>query len=144
MFVLVHDCSFRAHNFLSSALIPNDRKISVPCNVLDTVKTYLHQTSCGIFPKNPKIHVKPMKENTLKYKMKSFVPFEEYCTHHGMCMTHVPWCMPGSLISGFLWRGNRPGIPGACATHIFTYLVRDPSCGAIIVHAYLPQEKSQI
>ena len=30
--------------------------------------------------------------------------------HHGTCMTHVPWCMPGSLTSGFLWRrwrGNR-------------------------------------
>ena len=23
--------------------------------------------------------------------------------HHGTCVTHVPWCMPGSLISGFLW-----------------------------------------
>ena len=23
--------------------------------------------------------------------------------HHGMCVTHVPWCMPGSLTSGFLW-----------------------------------------
>ena len=23
--------------------------------------------------------------------------------HHGMCVTHVPWCMPGSLYSGFLW-----------------------------------------
>ena len=30
--------------------------------------------------------------------------------HHGTCATHVPWCMPGSLISGFLWsqwRGKR-------------------------------------
>ena len=30
--------------------------------------------------------------------------------HHGTCVTHVPWCMPGSLISGFLWsrwRGKR-------------------------------------
>ena len=30
--------------------------------------------------------------------------------HHGMCITHVPWCMPRSLISGFLWsrwRGKR-------------------------------------
>ena len=30
--------------------------------------------------------------------------------HHGTCMTHVPWCMPGSLTSGFLWnrwRGKR-------------------------------------
>ena len=23
--------------------------------------------------------------------------------HHGMCVTHVPWCMPWSLTSGFLW-----------------------------------------
>ena len=30
--------------------------------------------------------------------------------HHGTCMTHVPWCTPGSLIGGFLWsrwRGKR-------------------------------------
>ena len=30
--------------------------------------------------------------------------------HHGKCVTHEPWCMPGSLISGFLrnrWRGKR-------------------------------------
>ena len=24
--------------------------------------------------------------------------------HHGTCLTHVPWCMPGSLTSGFRWR----------------------------------------
>ena len=23
--------------------------------------------------------------------------------HHGKCATHVLWCMPGSLTSGFLW-----------------------------------------
>ena len=23
--------------------------------------------------------------------------------HHGTCVTHVPWCMPGSLTSGFFW-----------------------------------------
>ena len=30
--------------------------------------------------------------------------------HHAKCVTHVPWCMPGSLTSGFLWsqwRGKR-------------------------------------
>ena len=30
--------------------------------------------------------------------------------HHGTCVTHAPWCVPGSLISGFLWsrwRGKR-------------------------------------
>ena len=30
--------------------------------------------------------------------------------HHGTCVTHVPWWIPGSLCSGFLWsrwRGKR-------------------------------------
>ena len=47
--------------------------------------------------------------------------------HHDTCVTHVPWCMPGSLTSSFLWsrwRENVPGIPGACATSNFAYLVR--------------------
>ena len=47
--------------------------------------------------------------------------------HHGTCVTHVPWCMPGSLSNDFLWsrrRGNVPSIPGACAIRKFTYLVR--------------------
>ena len=40
----------------------------------------------------------------------------------GLSGTHVPWCM-----SGLLTRGggeNVPGIPGACATHTFSYLAR--------------------
>ena len=44
--------------------------------------------------------------------------------HHGTCVTHVPWCMSGSLVRG--GGENVPGIPGACATHNFTYLVRGP------------------
>ena len=27
--------------------------------------------------------------------------------HHGTCVTHVPWCMPESLTSGFLWNWRR-------------------------------------
>ena len=69
--------------------------------------------------------------------------------HHVTCVTHVPWCMPGSsttLIARFmgphvghtnlaLWvaysfevggGGNVPGIPGACPTRNFAYLVRGP------------------
>ena len=44
--------------------------------------------------------------------------------HHGTCVTHVPWCMSGSLFRG--GGENVPGIPGACATRNFTYLVRGP------------------
>ena len=36
--------------------------------------------------------------------------------HHGTCVTHVPWCMPGSLTCGD--GENVPGIPGACASAI--------------------------
>ena len=44
--------------------------------------------------------------------------------HHGTCVTHVPWCMSGSLAGG--GGENVSGIPGACATHTFMYLVRGP------------------
>ena len=27
--------------------------------------------------------------------------------HHGTCVMHVPWCMPGSLTNGFLWSRSR-------------------------------------
>ena len=44
--------------------------------------------------------------------------------HHGTCVTHVPWCMSGSLTrSG---GENVPGIPDACATR---NLVSGPSHG---------------
>ena len=48
--------------------------------------------------------------------------------HNYTCVTPLSWWRPGSLTSGFLWsrwpRKNVPGIPGACATREFTYLVR--------------------
>ena len=47
--------------------------------------------------------------------------------HHGTYLMHVPWCLPGSLTNFFFssrWRENVPGIPDACATRNFTYLVR--------------------
>ena len=44
--------------------------------------------------------------------------------HHGTCVTHVPWCMSGSLTRGD--GDNVPDIPDACATRNFTYLVRGP------------------
>ena len=56
-------------------------------------------------------------------------PVSDPDIHHGTCVTHVPWCMPGYLTSKWLsfevgGGENVPGIPGACATRNFTYLVR--------------------
>ena len=44
--------------------------------------------------------------------------------HHSTCVTHVPWCMSGSLVCG--GGENVTGIPGACAIRNFTYLARGP------------------
>ena len=44
--------------------------------------------------------------------------------HHGTCVTHVPWCMSGSLTRGGC--ENIPGILGACATCNFKYMARGP------------------
>ena len=62
--------------------------------------------------------------------------------HHDTCVTHVPWCMPGSLTTDFLWirwRENVPSIPGACAICNFAYLVRDLCRRA---HGLLPRGAS--
>ena len=48
--------------------------------------------------------------------------------HHGTCVTHVTWCVSGSLTSG--GGENVPSIPGACVTHSFTYLASGPWVGA--------------
>ena len=44
--------------------------------------------------------------------------------HQGTCVTHMPWCMSGSLTSA--GGENVPGIPRACATRNVTYLARGP------------------
>ena len=51
-------------------------------------------------------------------------PTSKETMHHGMCVAHVPWCMSGSLTRG--GGGNVPGIPGACTTRNFTFLLRGP------------------
>ena len=55
--------------------------------------------------------------------------------HYVTCVTHVPWCMSGSLTRGV--GENVPGIPGTCTTHNFTNLVRGP-CHDNVIHAPMP------
>ena len=55
---------------------------------------------------------------------------------HDTCVTHVPWCMPGSLPSGFVGGENVPGIPGACATRNSTCLVRGPWPAASVITSF--------
>ena len=47
--------------------------------------------------------------------------------HHGTCVTHVPWCISGSLTRDC--RGNVPGIPGACRTRNLRIWQEAKNCG---------------
>ena len=61
--------------------------------------------------------------------------------HHGTCVTHVLWCMPGSLTHSN--RASVPGISGACASRNFAYRVSGPclwincegyECDSLLLH----------
>ena len=51
-------------------------------------------------------------------------PVSDPDIQHGTCVTHVPWCISGSLTRGGV--ENVPGILGACTTRNFTYLTKGP------------------
>ena len=60
----------------------------------------------------------------MRHRLQRTPLVNDHGMHHGTCVTHVPWCVSGSLTSG--GGENVPGIPGACATRNFTYLARGP------------------
>ena len=53
--------------------------------------------------------------------------------HHCTCVAHVPWCMSGSLTRGGV--ENVRGIPGACETRNFTFLVKTHVFSVFCSHA---------
>ena len=44
--------------------------------------------------------------------------------HNGTCVTHVPWCMPGPLTSGFLWNRRRGKTLPAFPAHVQPAILR--------------------
>ena len=64
--------------------------------------------------------------------------------HHGTCVTHVPWCIPGSLTSGFFlrrWQGKRSRHSRHMRNPQITYLVRGPLCVKPPKHIDMPPRK---
>ena len=60
--------------------------------------------------------------------------------HHGTCVTHVLWCMSGSLT-----HGSGENIPDACATRNFTYLARGPCIflrGSFMISSMLTNKRA--
>ena len=67
-------------------------------------------------------HALGMPETFLRHRLQRKPQVNDTGMHHGTCVTHVPWCMSGSLTRG--GRDNAPGISSACEIRNFTYLVR--------------------
>ena len=63
----------------------------------DVNETCLH----GLLTKYPKLRVAhaPGMPGTFYRPPRVSDPNMDHCT----CVTHVPWCVPGSLTSGFIW-----------------------------------------
>ena len=60
--------------------------------------------------------------------------------HLGTCVTHLPWCMPGSLTSGFLWGRwwrKRSWHPWRMRNTQFKYLARSPCHNEINWHFHV-------
>ena len=70
------------------------------------------------------VHAQEIREGFPRHRLQRKPLVSDSGMHHGTCVTHVSWCMPGSLTRG--GGKNVPGIPGACATRNFTYLARGP------------------
>ena len=64
------------------------------------------------------------RERFPRHRLQRKPPVSDPDMHHGTFVTHVPWCMSESLTH--TGEENVPGIPGACATRNFAYLVKSP------------------
>ena len=89
---------------------------------LDFAMSFLSNTqNCGLRIR------REYRERFPHHRLQRKLLVSESGMHHGMCVTHVPWCMSGSLTR--VGRENVPDIPGACTTCNFTYLARGPLHG---------------
>ena len=68
-------------------------------------------------------HATGMPGTFLRHRLQRKLLVRDPGMYQGTCVTHMSWCMSGSLTRG---GENVPGIPGAWATHNFTYLARGP------------------
>ena len=80
--------------------------------------------SMGLLPIKQNCRLRMRRERFPRHRIQRKPVVTDPGMHHGTCVTHMPWCMSGSLTRG--GGENVPGIPGACATRNFTYLVRGP------------------
>ena len=82
----------------------------------------------GSLPDTPNCRLcmrRECRERFLRHRFQRKPLVNDLNIHHGTCVTHVPWCMSGSLTHGG-WKNLVPGIPWACTARNFAYLVSGP------------------
>ena len=87
--------------------------------------TTLLSEPIGLLPKTQNCGLRirrECRERFPRHRLQRKLLVSDRGMHHGRCLTHVPWCMSGSLTRG--GGENVPSIPGACTTCYFKYLVR--------------------
>ena len=90
------------------------------------VRTWISNHIHGLLIRYAKLrvaHAPGMPERFPRHRLQRKPQVSDPGMHHVTCVTHVPWCMSGSLIR--VGGENVPGIPGAWATHNIAYLARD-------------------
>ena len=89
------------------------------------------------YAKSRVVHAPGMPEHFPHHRLQRKPIVSDPGMHHGTCVTHVPWCVSGSL--NRCGGENVPGILGACPTRNFTYLVRGPIGCAWCPHGIIGQ-----
>ena len=70
-------------------------------NIAEKPCTY----SMGILPDTQNCGLRMRRECRERFSPPPFVSDPDM--RHGTCVEHAPWCMPGSLTSGFFWNRRR-------------------------------------
>ena len=118
----------RAHVCLASAQLLSSGSFSGEKQRLHRVfargKYQCESSKMGLLPDTQNCGLRMRLRRFPRHQLQRKALVSDPGMHHGTCVTHVPCCMSGSPTRGF--GENVPGIPGACATRNFAYLVRGP------------------
>ena len=101
-----------------NVMIASLQQCSRSCAVVATMSLLPDTQNCGLQMR------RECRERFSRHRMQRKPLVSDPGMHRGTCVTHVPWCMSGSLTRG--GEENFPGIPGVYATRNFANLVRGP------------------
>ena len=100
---------------LCCSILPSRIRLAFKILVLSQIKFIVMDDAYGPLTRFAKlwvVHAPGMPGTSSRHRLQRKPPVNDLGNYQGTCVTHVPWCMSGSLTRGV--GGNVPGIPGAC------------------------------